>query len=89
MAHWAKGWDRTRQRILARDGGVCWICKQPGATTVDHLIPRAAGGGHEDGNLAAAHLTCNSRRGAKTGVHPTKAQLLPRSNGPSLHNANE
>jgi 5-methylcytosine-specific restriction endonuclease McrA len=54
-----------RARVLARDGGICWLCGGPGATTVDHVIPRARGGGDDEDNLRAAHLDCNMRRGAR------------------------
>jgi hypothetical protein len=31
--------------------------------TVEHVVPRGAGGNDDPGNLAAAHQLCNSRRG--------------------------
>lgn len=47
------GWStRIVPRILARDGGVCYLCGQPGADTVDHI---RAGDDHADSNLAAVH----------------------------------
>lgn len=60
-----KGWARISKQVIKRDKGVCWICGLPGADTADHLIPRAQGGGSDTRELAAAHRTCNSRRGAK------------------------
>jgi 5-methylcytosine-specific restriction endonuclease McrA len=48
---WA--WQRTRQRILARDGHRCRYCGKP-ATVVDHVVNIAAGGSDDDRNLAAA-----------------------------------
>lgn len=71
-----RGWARTAARVIERDHGICWLCGRPGATTVDHVIPRARGGGHQDSNLRAAHLSCNARKGARPAV-PT----LPRSRG--------
>jgi 5-methylcytosine-specific restriction protein A len=58
------GWSYQKKRphILARDGGVCWICGGLGADSVDHVVPRARGGGNGDENLRAAHLSCNSAR---------------------------
>lgn len=58
------GWSYQKKRaaILQRDGYVCWLCGQPGADTVDHVIPRARGGTDDDDNLRAAHLSCNSGR---------------------------
>jgi 5-methylcytosine-specific restriction endonuclease McrA len=60
------GWHYQRQRpgILAQDGYVCWLCGLLGADTVDHVIPRARGGGDDPDNLRAAHLRCNSGRRA-------------------------
>jgi 5-methylcytosine-specific restriction protein A len=55
-------YQTKRGRILARDGGVCWICGLPGADTIDHLTPRARGGDSSDENLKAAHRSCNSGR---------------------------
>lgn len=59
------GWRRLRLAVLARDQGICWLCDQPGATTVDHIIPRTLGGGHDPRNLRAAHDLCNKRRGIR------------------------
>lgn len=71
MAHWARGWAATRRRVLERDGYVCWLCRKPGANSVDHVIPRALGGSHGESNLRAAHGWCNSQRG--------KRMVLPRA----------
>ena len=47
----------------------CWICGEPGSPadplTADHLLAVAAGGPSSRSNLRAAHLSCNSRRGAQ------------------------
>jgi len=63
---------RRRIRILVRDGYRCHICKRltdrtkavphPMAPTVDHLVPRAFGGGDDPSNLACAHFICNAKR---------------------------
>lgn len=59
-------WRKTRQAILAHDT-TCWICGQPGADTVDHVIPLALGGAPLDPtNLRPAHHHCNSQRGDGT-----------------------
>lgn len=48
----------------------CWICGGQATAddpfTADHLIPLSKGGTHSADNLAAAHRSCNSRRGAKS-----------------------
>jgi 5-methylcytosine-specific restriction enzyme A len=43
--------DRVR-RVKARDKGICYLCEQPGADTVDHIVP---GDDHALTNLAAVH----------------------------------
>lgn len=58
-------WRRTARLVLERDDWVCHVCGQAGATTVDHLVPRHLGGTDDLSNLAAAHLGCNSRKGAR------------------------
>lgn len=65
------GWNRVPKRqelrryVLARDRAVCWLCGKPGATTVDHVIPRSLGGPDTAANLKAAHAWCNTSRGDK------------------------
>jgi len=61
----SQGWARIRKQVLERDMGVCHLCGGEGANSVDHLIPFSQGGGDNLDNLAAAHQTCNSRRGAR------------------------
>ena len=57
-------------RVIRRDGGICWICGQPGAGTADHVIPLAQGGTDDPTNLAAAHHVnpphCNRVKGHGT-----------------------
>ena len=43
-------WRKIRQRILQRDGHTCQQCGMDG-NSVDHIVPRQAGGGDEDWNL--------------------------------------
>lgn len=69
MSQWsAKGrpWQRTRRRILERDG---YRCQVPDphhctivATEVDHIVPKAQGGPDRDDNLRAACSTGNKVR---------------------------
>ena len=60
------GWGTVSRKVLARDHYVCHICGEPGADTVDHLEARARGGDSTPTNLAAAHRSCNSLKGART-----------------------
>lgn len=57
--------DVDRERVFARDGGVCHICGKkvaPDRFALDHLIPLSHGGGYTYDNLRVAHPKCNSRR---------------------------
>lgn len=67
---------RLSPRELAdRDGPACWLCcdtvdagayaGSPWAGSVDHVVPKARGGGDEPGNLRLAHRRCNSARGSR------------------------
>ena len=70
-------WQKLRRRILDADD-TCHICHHPGADTVDHLTPIAAGGDpHDPDNLAPAHRACNSRKG-------TKPRFLDASSTPAI-----
>lgn len=48
----------SRRAILARDGGRCVYCAAP-ATSIDHVIPRSRGGGHNWENVVSACHKCN------------------------------
>lgn len=65
--------------VLDRDEHVCQYCGKRG-TTVDHVIPKAQGGGNHPGNLVACCLSCNQRKGNRTPeqagmplLHPIRA----------------
>lgn len=47
-----KDWTTRRLIVLKRDKGICYVCGDPGADTVDHIVP---GDNHELTNLAAIH----------------------------------
>lgn len=59
---------RIITRLVARDGGYCWMCKRPlvggDGMTIDHVIPRSRGGTNWIGNLRLACGPCNRHRGA-------------------------
>ncbi len=63
------------ERLGERDGWVCHLCLgavdrtlpylDVMAGTRDHLVPVSRGGDDSPANLALAHRSCNSRRGAR------------------------
>ena len=74
----AKAWEvspRIRLLVFERDGWVCQLCHEPldrGADplsdwypSLDHIVPRSKGGGHDPENLRATHRWCNAIRGAE------------------------
>jgi len=62
---YGRAWDKMRVRVLRRDCYVCQCsrCKADGvvrpASEVDHVVPRAKGGGDELANLQAINAECH------------------------------
>jgi hypothetical protein len=40
-------------QVVERDGGICWLCGKPGATSADHVVRVPHGGRDKLGNLGA------------------------------------
>lgn len=58
--------QRVKWQVLRAAGFSCQSCgaeDQP--MHVDHIVPRARGGGNELENLQALCVTCNTRKGAR------------------------
>lgn len=59
-------WDKLRQRIMERDGGLCQPHHRSGlvalATEVDHLLNRAQGGSDDEANLQAICGACHKSK---------------------------
>jgi len=57
---------KMRARVLDQSN-ICWLCGQPGADTVDHIVPLSVAPemGEDAANLMPAHRACNSKRGAR------------------------
>lgn len=63
----------TFHTIAERDKWTCHLCggqvdrtlavPNAMAATLDHIIPLAFGGSHDEANVALAHFICNSRKG--------------------------
>jgi 5-methylcytosine-specific restriction endonuclease McrA len=67
----------TRAAVMLRDLHTCQYCGDlPGRheLTVDHVIPRSRGGGHQWQNLVTACKRCNQKKGSQT---PEEAQMHP------------
>ena len=57
----------NKREILRRDNYTCQYCgRQTTLLTVDHVVPRHAGGAHTWNNLVAACPPCNRLKGGKT-----------------------
>lgn len=67
-------WDRwspgmptyNLEGVLARDNGQCAYCGMPGATTMDHVMPRSRGGPTDWLNAVAACEPCNWAKADRT-----------------------
>ena len=55
---------RHREMVMRRDQGVCHLCGSGHADAIDHIVPVAWGGSDDPTNLAPAHTSCNSSKGA-------------------------
>ncbi len=57
--------ERRRARLLERDGDRCWFCDRPMGNdiTIEHLVPKSAGGRDMLANYALAHAKCNHDAG--------------------------
>lgn len=52
---------KRRAKLLQRDGDECWFCglAMGDDVTIEHLVPRSAGGPDKLANYALAHAKCN------------------------------
>ena len=57
----SKQYKANRLRVLKRDDCTCYYCGSP-ANTADHIVPVSKGGTHEESNLVACCLACNSAK---------------------------
>jgi 5-methylcytosine-specific restriction endonuclease McrA len=62
----------SRHSVLARDNYTCQYCSSRKELTIDHVVPRWAGGPHTWDNLVACCRRCNLKKGDKT---PAQAQM--------------
>ena len=59
-------WQKKRERILARDCGLCQPCRRQGRVTpandVDHIVQKADGGTDDDENLQSICHDCHKAK---------------------------
>jgi len=83
----------SRRAIFARDGGRCVYCAAP-ATSIDHVIPRSRGGGHNWENVVSACHKCNHVKadkhlkelGWRLRTLPREPHLASRTSGGGMEN---
>lgn len=59
----------NRRNLFARDRNRCQYCGRHFSTselTIDHVVPRAQGGGDSWNNLVCACVKCNAKKGGRT-----------------------
>jgi 5-methylcytosine-specific restriction endonuclease McrA len=65
-------WNRVRQVVYIRDGGICMKCDRKVSKNnfhVDHIVPLAAGGDEWDlSNLEVSCPECNLQKGTREDV---------------------
>ncbi len=65
---YGSSWDRLRQVVLQRDGGLCQACLADGfvkpGNLVDHKVPKAEGGTDDLGNLQVLCKVCHDNKTA-------------------------
>ena len=72
----------SRNGVLRRDKHVCQYCGQKKSKmTIDHVTPRALGGGNTWENTVAACFPCNNKKGHKP-LNRTNMTLLSRPRAP-------
>lgn len=54
-------WHKLRNWVLCRDCRVCAACGMPG-DTVDHVVPRSAGGDDDPSNLQTLCRRCHKHK---------------------------
>ena len=83
----AQGVKLNRRNLFARDRNQCQYCGKTFPTSelsIDHVMPRAQGGGDTWENLVCACIRCNARKGGRTPdqahMSLTRKPVRPRRN---------
>lgn len=72
----------SRNNIFKRDGMQCQYCGTKRNLTVDHVIPKAKGGGTKWDNLITACKICNAKKGDNE-PHEVGMKMLSKPHKPS------
>ncbi len=69
-------WRKIREQIIRRDG-CCQMCGSDERLSVDHIVPRVAGGDDNPSNLQVLCSSCNSAKGGRFFDRPRTPPTLP------------
>ena len=73
----------NKENVFIRDNYICQYCSSS-AESIDHIIPKSKGGGHDWGNIVACCKTCNLKKADKL-LHEINLSLIK---NPRLPNDN-
>ena len=62
--------QKHREAVMRNNNGICHLCGSDSSDAIDHIVPVAWGGSDEIANLAPAHSSCNSSKGASRNTGP-------------------
>ena len=74
---------RVRRAVIHHADGCCEYCRSQmhfssDSFSVEHIVPRAVGGGNEPGNLALSCQGCNNRKFVSTdAIDPITGERVP------------
>lgn len=75
-------WKNRREIVMNRDKGICYLCGDPGADSVDH-VNQSMDDDHSLDNLAAVHDMmpphCHKRKTAMEGVEARKGNMIKKN----------
>lgn len=79
---YGRDWERLRAAALARDMHLCQICARAGivtpATQVDHITPKARGGGDTLDNTQSVCEPCHKDKTAQEAAQAQGRNVRPR-----------
>lgn len=79
---------RTRQAVMQRDQGLCYVCGQSGATQMDHITPLHLGGSEYDmDNLGAIHSGCHEMKSRRESAQLNRGDTLAGQGSPNTDKA--